>query len=164
MKKICLILLVIINSYLTATSQNTFPRNVGDISFDPMMDDPSFHICDSQNIFQYYYARSWYLDNKKSIAQYFTAHYSPSDSLQESGYITIRFIINCKGQTGRFRIFELDSNYQSFHFHPQISGQFLRLTKQLTGWQPVKYNDRVLDSYQYITFNIEKGRIKSISP
>jgi hypothetical protein len=164
MKKTCILLFIIAN--LTAHSQNTthFPNHVGDISFDPALDDPSFNICDSQYIFQYYNTQSWYLDHKKEIARYFTENYKPSDTLHGTGYVTIRFVINCQGKTGRFRVFELDANYQPIHFQPQITGQLLRLTKQLTGWQPAKYNNRIMDSYQYIMFNIVNGRIRSISP
>src|SRR6266567_1764707 len=48
---------------------------VGDIPFDPLIDDPSFRICDSRRVFQYYNTGSWYLDHKKEIGRYFIRQY-----------------------------------------------------------------------------------------
>lgn len=140
------------------------PEHVGDISFDPSKDDSDFIICDTQRVIQYYGTTSYYKNHKKEIAQFLTSRFTPSDTLHQSGYITIRFIINCKGETGRFRMFELDSNYHAFHFSEKISGQLLQLTKQIKGWQPAKYSDYILDSYQHIIFKIRNGKIVSISP
>jgi hypothetical protein len=157
-------------SGLDACSQNStdvqkFPEQVGDISFDPAVDAPSFTVCNPKVVFQYYNTGSYYKDHKKEIAQHFTSRYvRPVDTLHQTGYLTIRFIINCKGETGRFRMYELDSNYQPFHFNEKIGEQLMKLAKQLNGWQPALYKEKIYDSYQYITFRIRNGNIISITP
>lgn len=147
-----------------ARPSSNYLAHVGDIPFDPSKDDPGFIVCDTQYVLQYYSTASWYKDNKKEIAQFLTSRFTPSDTLYQTGYITIRFIINCKGETGRFRMYELDSSYQAFHFSKKISGQLLQLVKQVKGWQPAKYDNHVFDSYQHIIFRIRNGKIISISP
>lgn len=143
---------------------SNYLEHVGDIPFDPSKDDPGFVICDTQQVIQYYGTTSWYKDNKKEIAQFLTSRFAPSDTLNQTGYITIRFVINCKGETGRFRMYELDSSYHNFHFSEKISGQLLQLVKQVKGWQPAKYSNFIMDSYQHIIFRIRNGKIISISP
>jgi len=46
----------------------------------------------------------------------------------------------------------------------KISGQLLTLTKALQGWQPLVYNKKTYDSYQYITFKLKQGAIECILP
>ena len=138
---------------------------VGDIIFDSSIDDPAFRVCDAHRVLQYYNTGSYFLDHKKEISRYFISHYKVGgDTANQTGYLTIRFIINCSGETGRFRLYELDSAYQSFWFNKAVSGQLLTLVRQYKGWQPATYRGRVYDSYQYITFRLKKGRIVCITP
>lgn len=144
---------------------DSLPKQVGDISYDPAIDDPAFTICDSQRVFQYYNTRSYYKVHKREIAAYFMTHFIPGrDTAGQTGYLTIRFIINCSGQTGRFRLFQLDRGYREFRFSEAVSSQLLNLTRQLKGWQPAAYNNNIYDSYQYITFTMNKGRLVCITP
>lgn len=143
----------------------TFPENVGDIPFDSLQDDPGFVVCNEKRVFQYYNTAAYYKDHKKEIVKYLLDHFVPQESFgDQNGYLTIKFIINCKGETGRFRLFEIDSNYQPVHFKETLSGHLLNLVKQLQGWQPAVYKQQVYDSYQHITFRIRNGKIISISP
>jgi hypothetical protein len=139
--------------------------DVGHITFDESLDDPNFRLCDSLNIFEYYNTDSHFKDNKDKISHYFLQHFSPApDAPKQSGYITVKFIINCNGVTGRFRVFQMDSSYRSFTFDKRVSDQLLNLTKGLKGWKPAFYEGKVYDSYQYITFRLRNGNIISISP
>jgi len=138
---------------------------VGHITFDESLDDPNFHLCDTLNLFQYYNTDSHFKDNKDKISHYFLQLYKPvTDIPQQCGYLTVKFIINCNGVTGRFRVFEMDSSYRSFAFDKRISDQLLNLTKALKGWKPAFYEGKVYDSYQYITFRLRDGKIIRINP
>jgi len=142
---------------------NQFPAmNVGDIPFDPALDDTSFHIADSNHIFQYYQARSWWLENKKEYESAFLNTSLPR-SPDQSGWLTIRFIVNAAGRTGRFRLFQMDSAYQPCRFNPAITQSLLNTTKTIP-WEPAKYKGKKWDTYQYITFHLERGRIIDIMP
>jgi hypothetical protein len=142
-----------------------FPAHVGDIAFDAVLDDPAFTVCDSIWVLQYYNAPSYYKAHKQEIARFLTSGYKrPADTVQQTGYLTVRFMINCKGATGRFRLFEMDNDYQPFHFSEKVSLQLLQLVKQLTGWKPPVYKEKYYDTYQYITFRLNNGSIINITP
>lgn len=146
-------------------SIDNLPENIGDIAFDPQLDDSTFVLGNPNIVLQYYNTRSYYKDHKKEILTYFKSKYNPpADTSKQNGYLTIRFIINVKGQTGRFRLYELDTNYQPRPFSATISQQLLQLTKTLQGWEPATYKNKAYDSYQYITFKISKGQIAGIAP
>ncbi|MVT08393.1 hypothetical protein [Chitinophaga tropicalis] len=155
-----ILLVLIISAYA-----QTFPENVGDIPFDSLQDDPSFVVCNPKQVFQYYNTGSYYKDHKKEIIKYLLDNFRTEDSFNDqNGFLTVRFIINCNGHTGRFRLLEIDNDYQPIHFREALSQQLLSLVKQVRGWQPAVYKEKVYDSYQYITFRIRNGKIISISP
>jgi hypothetical protein len=171
MERIFMCLLVAF-SFLSSTAQPPSsppsPRlpshAVGDIPFDPALDDSAFHLCDSSRVFQYYNTEAYFLDNKDSLRLYFLNWFKPGDVKDPSGYVTVKFIINCSGMTGRFRLLEMDSTYQPVHFDDLITGQLLSLVKGWKNWKPPHYKGKFYDSYQYITFRIVNGKIISISP
>ena len=136
--------------------------SVGDILFNKSIDDSSFRLCDPVRVFQYYNTDAYFLDHKDSFSRYFLSNYKPVPGVE--GYITVKFIINCEGSTGRFRLSEMDRNYQPCHFDQRISGQLLSLVRALKNWEPALYKGKHNDSYQYITFHLQNGKIVSISP
>lgn len=144
---------------------DSFPLNTGDIAFNAALDDSSFIVCNPNVVFQYYNTVSYYKQHKREIEQYFKRNYDqPVQATGQTGYITIRFIINCSGKTGRFRMNELDDNYQPYKFDTSINNQLMTLTKGLTNWQPAGYKNKIYDSYQYITFKLKKGALECVLP
>ncbi len=157
--------LLLLLSLQGSAQETTFPENVGEIPFDSLQDDPHFTICNEKQVFQYYNTNSYYKDHKNEIIKYLLGQYEAEDNFgDQNGYLTVKFIINCKGETGRFRLFEIDDNYQPVSFNKALSGQLLHLVKQLRGWQPAVYKGQIYDSYQHITFHMRKGKIISITP
>jgi hypothetical protein len=104
-----------------------------------------------------------YEGEKRMISAFFEKNYQPVES-KDSGWIRVRFIVNCEGKTGRFRMMEADGDYQKKAFDPRISRQILELTQSLDGWKALKYKNKPVDYYQYLVFKINKGKIEKIMP
>lgn len=141
-------------------------RWVGDIKDDPSMDDPTFEICGGDdNVAQYFHFSQGLqiVGEQRAIQDTFQEDYQPVD-LDQSGWIRIRFIVNCKGETGRFRLTGSDENYAAFEFDPMITEQLLRITQKLKGWAIHENQYGSLNYYQYLVFVMEKGEIKEILP
>ena len=100
--------------------KDTLPlRQVGEIYYNAALDDPAFKICRPDRIFEYYNTRSCFKDHKKEIVQYFNDQYkAPAGpgAGRQTGFLTIRFIINCEGLAGWFRLSGLDSSCHVFDF------------------------------------------------
>jgi hypothetical protein len=140
--------------------------DVGNIAFDPALDDPHFHIHDSTRMFQYYSSTAQWLDHKEAYRRVFakTACELPGAIAQtQSGWLTIRFVINTDSLAGRFRVLEIDSNYRSYHFDAGIVSCLLNTVKTCR-WYPARYRGRIYDTYQYVSFHLEQGRIADILP
>ena len=85
--------------------------NVGDIKFDEKQDDKNFKICTSE-VTQYFSLEKkfQYKGEKLAIEEKFKKEFSQKLPGNENGYVTIRFIVNCEGKTGYFRVQEMNSN------------------------------------------------------
>jgi len=148
-----------------SNDQSKYPDHVGDIAFNPKIDDPSFKICNERSHYQYYNFGNGvqYKGEKPAIEDHFKELHL--NKLQgETGYITIRFVVNCEGKTGRFRVQEMNTEYQSRNFNKPLVAQILALTKQLNGWIPGVDTGYKVDYYQYLTFKLENGKLLEILP
>lgn len=144
-------------------------NNVGDIAFDKNIDDPNFKICDSTQLYQYYTrefegSNAKYRGEKPAIEKYFREGYQFPKTIGETGFLTIRFIVNCNGKSGRFRVQGMNRKYELKAFNSILTQQLIQLTKELDGWIPIQKNNKTYDFYQYFTFELEQGQIKNIMP
>jgi hypothetical protein len=167
MKKVCILsVFLLILSCTEETSKPKYLRWVGDIEQDSQKDNPDFELCHDENrVYQYFNLDQGmqYSGEKTAIIDAFNAAYTPV-SVDQSGWIRIRFIVNCKGESGRFRLLEANTNYEEFKFDSRITDQLLSITEKLDGWKVLKRNDNPQDYYQYLIFKIENGNIKEILP
>ena len=126
-----------------------------------------FEVCDENEIAEYYYNGMGKRNTKtkREHLYYFKESYQfPIDSTQ-NGYIRIRFVVNCKGDTGRFSIQETDRNYSEKDFPAEITQQLFKLTSQLGGWLPKKWGHNDSADYNiHIGFKIKNGQIDEILP
>lgn len=143
----------------------SYAENVGDITFDKNLDDPNFKVCNEKQVPQYYnFGKGLqYNGEKPKIIEHFKS-FKELNGSGDTGFITIRFIVNCEGKTGRFRVQEMDNNYNSKSFHKEIRDQLLTLTESLEGWIIGSDQGHVFDYYQYLTFKIHDGKLIEIMP
>ena len=168
MKKISWIIVFAFITYSCSPKSeksSAYPEHVGDISFDEKLDDSLFNICTKGRIPQYYEFGMGlqYKGEKPAINEHFKK-LKNIELKNETGYITIRFVVNCEGKTGRFRIQEMNNDYQPRTFSKELVENILSLTKQLDGWIAGGDANHAFDYYQYLTFKIEEGKLIEIMP
>lgn len=140
-------------------------RHVGDIRPDPRLDDPDFAPCNELRIVQYYSVDTYFRGGAKAIRKLILPRLHPVPKAKgQNGWVTVRFVINCRGETGRFRMLEIDRNYQPCTFHRALTDQLLAATKELHNWQPGQYDGATYDSYYYLNFKIADGAVQDILP
>ena len=136
-----------------------YPRWIGDIKKNNS-DNPNFELCNGENNVKQYFNNSQgleYYGGKTKILKEFNNNFVPSTKQNQNGIIRIRFIVNCKGEIGMFRIIEADNNYKEFKFDNKI-------TKTLNDWIPKEIRNKEIDYYQYLIFKITNGNINEILP
>jgi hypothetical protein len=165
--KICFIyFLLIALSCFSQKSKTNYLKDVGDIKYDKTIDDSNFKICDTMSSNQYYsFSEGFrYVGDKSKIIETFRNEYKSNTHQLKTGYITIRFLINCEGKSGLFRIHQMDMNYLPSKFDDNVVNQLLSITKSLDGWVLGEYKGKIYDYYQYLTFKIINNKLIEILP
>ncbi|MCF6295796.1 MAG: hypothetical protein L3J25_08915 [Flavobacteriaceae bacterium] len=158
--------LFLLISFLLALSLTTWiyyqtTNRVGDIVFDKSIDNATFKTCYDYKTPQYYQVGTNYQDGSKAIKK------ELSDTIEnltfeDSGYITFRFIINCNGEVGRFRVKTINSDLQENNFNNQKIKILQKSIESLKKWNPGMWKDKAFDSYFVLNFKVEKGKITDI--
>ena len=142
-------------------------KSVGDIDFDPQKDDTNFKICD-KNVsysFQYYNdSKGFQYKGEKLAIEEKLKSLKIQGNENSNGYITVRFLVNCEGKAGLFRIQTMNFDYKEAAIDKNLEVQLLDFTKSLNGWIVKEINNKKIDYYQYITYKIEYGKVSEILP
>ena len=105
-----------------------------------------------------------YEGEKYEIKKVFFEKYKAPENSKESGLVRIRFVVNCEGKPGLFRMQGMDENYEEKVFNKNITDQLMRLTKSLTGWRVMGAKENKSDYYVYLIFKIRNGELIEIMP
>ncbi len=168
MKNLLYILLLspILFSCQSEKNVTVYPNQVGDIVFDKNIDNPDFKRClDKDYGIQYYNdSKGFQYNGEKITIIRELEKLNLSSPKKINGYITIRFVINCEGKTGLFRVQQMNEHYQEENFDKDFSLKLLNFTKSLNGWIPIEIRGKKIDYYQYLTYKITDGKVSEILP
>ena len=167
-KALAILFIVCLSACNETQTKEQYLRWVGDIEQDEEVDDPNFTICNGEEYIKQYFNLSGgpqYLGEKPVVERLFAENYQIEEIKDQSGWLRIRFIVNCEGKAGRYRLLEADQDYKSFKFNKEISARLLELTKSIESW-PIQYtrNEKPIDYYYYLTFKLKDGQIQEIIP
>ncbi|NML68728.1 hypothetical protein HHL23_02810 [Chryseobacterium sp. RP-3-3] len=144
-----------------------YPATVGDIEFDEKLDDPAFKKCNPEKLFtlQYYQGSKEfaYKGEKIAIIEKLEKEKISSES-KTNGYITVRFLVNCEGKTGLFRVQQMNADLRETIINKELGERLLRFTKSLDGWIPKEIKGFKIGYYQYLTYKIENGKVSEVLP
>ena len=153
-------------NYVNNQESQKYPDRVGDIDLKRAYDDSGFEICGRQrNIRQYYnFGKGLeYQGDRKALQEEIKSKYT-TPHVSQSGWIRIRFVVNCKGETGGFEILESNEDFEPFSFDSAITDQLMNITKSLAGWKILPSLENSKDYYQYVLYKIRDGEIIEIMP
>ncbi len=160
------ITVLILANISCTTSQSPALRWVEDIPFDPAVDNPNFELCFGEDHAIQYYRVSNNTGSKHNKPKFVSFIEEQTKSIKfknESGYIRVRFIVNCKGEADRFRILESSLDNKPKSFSKQTSEKLLKVIKAIDKWHTGN-NMTKTDFYLYVLFKIVDGKIVKILP
>jgi hypothetical protein len=79
----------------------------------------------------------------------------------EDGFITIRFVLNDQGETGRFQIEQMNTAYDSIAYGSQL---ILRILEEVTKypWTPAMIESEAYDCALFLIFKIESNKLVDV--
>ena len=144
-------------------------QSVGDIPFDPKTDNPKFTLCKEDWVWQGYHLKTPMDETPKAVAQEFKSKYKYRDEWKnESGLIRVRFLVNCQGQTDRFRALGMDDDLNEKNFNDNLVAHVIQLTREFA-WPArratpagVRAQSQTVDYYHFVTFSVKNGKLVEI--
>lgn len=163
-------LLLILMIGLKTFSQNTVPQHanvkekIGWIPFDTSLDNSNFKVCDELNIEEYYQVNPSYGEGMPSIRKYISAHQQSLEALcEKDGYVIVRFVINCQGQTDRYRTKFMSLNYTDENtVNTELQKKIIQLMRNMGNWNPGKYDGKTYDCYQHLKFLFKNSQLVDV--
>ncbi|MBL0238094.1 MAG: hypothetical protein IPQ02_16240 [Saprospiraceae bacterium] len=163
-------LLILLMLRLKTFCQNTVPQHlnvkekIGWIPFDKSLDNSNFKVCDELNIEEYYQVNPSYGEGMPSIRKYISSHQKELEELcEKDGYVISRFVINCQGQTDRYRTKFMSLNYTDENtVNAELQKKIIQLTRNMGNWNPGKYDGKTFDCYQHLKFLFKNSQLVDI--
>jgi len=142
---------------------NPHKHQVGHISQGQYTDNPDFKLCYKEVLWPGHFDKEvGFKYGIDSLRRYFYKNYDHQGITDQSGYITIRFVVNCEGKVGLFEVRKIGADYKPKDFHPELVDQLVNLTRALNEWNAFDFNDFQYDSFTHITFKIDNGELSEI--
>lgn len=144
-------------------------ERVGFIDFDTTIDkDTNLELCFSHDQIKDYYNgqenRSGFIGGKRGLKKYVNSKLDAKKLKKESGYLTFRFVINCKGKAGKFITNQADFEYTEKQFSQETITHLYEILSSVEKWKPCIIRGKKRDSYFYITFILKDGKIQDLLP
>lgn len=143
-------------------------KRVGYINPENTLDDASaFKLCGKElNIADYYNSDpdAGFYPDKKSFLKYVSESIDSSLFKDASGYLTLRFVINCKGEAGRFTTEMASLDFEPKKFDESLINHLYSLLKAYPKWQFSTLRKGPTDAYFYVTFKFNQGELIEILP
>lgn len=140
----------------------SYSNDVGDILFNPLLDKKDFEICDSLNISTSRRGLK-YLGQNGSIEQACMQKFTYQSSFESfSGFVTVRFIVNCQLETDRFRAQSTAFDFTEKDCPHALKDHLVQIVGELDQWMPAYTRYEGVDFVKYLNFKMEDGRITKV--
>lgn len=145
---------------ITAWAYYQSNHKVGELIADKNL-DKDFQLCNEQKIYEYYNYDTDYVGGKKQIKNTIFNDLKFLN-FKESGLMTFRFVVNCKGEIGRFRVKSIDQYLKKNEVSSENIREIEKALIKLKNWNPGKNKYGAHDSYYLLNFKIENNKIIDI--
>lgn len=114
---------------------------------------------------RYYYKGVFYKGGNYKIEKLFHKHFKAEDYADISGLLQLEFIVNCKGQAGRFSLKQFNLDFELAEFPLALQDKIMAFGKSLQEWNAGK-NDHgvIIDTYRFLNFKFKDGELVEIFP
>lgn len=151
-----------------AVVDETF-RQVRAIRPDELAQPNGFQVCSNCFTQAFFATNPGRSARRYELLQLVAKHYQPVALPGQSGLLRIGFVVNCQGESGRYELRGLDTDYCPKIFDTRITGQLLTFCRNhvatdATLREPNQPGDRPNDVAVLLTFRLIDGRVTDLLP
>jgi hypothetical protein len=133
--------------------------DIGDTIFNPELDNVNFTFCDSTDVL-HKRARISYAGGTPAMEKELLEKYTKKPEYEVfSGYFFIRFAVNCKNESGRFRWEIVDEEFKETKCPKPLETAIISAVKSLQYWNHPIYQGESHDGYTFLIVKIKNGTI-----
>lgn len=141
---------------------SAYSQSVGDIPFDPKTDNPKFQLCNPDWVWQGYQLKTMMDETALTVDRDFKRKFTPMPEWkEENGIIRVRFIVNCNGQSDRYRLLELGFDLKEKQFSEGLRAHVLKVAREMQ-WPVRRAQQQTVDYYHYFSIRIVEGQLKDV--
>ncbi len=141
------------------------PSRNHDLSYTPYdakFDNPNYIICDSTGISSGR-NRLQYIGGTNKLRKDITTKYVYRQEYETfTGYIVIRFLVNCEGQSGRYRVQSLNLDFSPSNAPSDLLNHTTEIVKSLDNWTKSAVNGPKKEYSKFINLKITNGKIQHV--
>ncbi len=151
------------NVVLTSKHEITsIDHDLSYIPYDARFDNSNYNICDSTGISSGR-NRLKYIGGTSKLRKDITSKYLYNHEYGTfSGYIVVRFLVNCEGKSGRYRGRSLNLDFSPVNAPADLLKYSIELVKSLDTWIKSSGKDSRKEYSKYINLKINNGRIQHV--
>jgi len=169
LRNLCILLslfsLGCLNDNVEPTPKYEIPSRSHDLSYipyDAKFDNPNYIICDSTRISSGR-SRLRYIGGSNKLRNEITSKYLYNQEHETfSGYIVIRFLVNCEGKSGRYRAQSLNLDFSPLNAPSDLLEYSIELVKSFDNWTKSSGNDSKKEYSKFINLKINNGKIQHV--
>ncbi|MCV6631106.1 MAG: hypothetical protein OIF50_14735 [Flavobacteriaceae bacterium] len=152
-------------NYRYRPSQGAFHHKANHIDPSLAVEADNFQVCNEDFILEYYYPRKFpYQTDKDGFRTKILQAYAQYQ-FDDTAYIYIRFVVNCKGEPGRYLLETYTIELQPTTKHQKLGKTLLEITQTMKDWEiGINQFNNPYDYNMYIGYRIEHGKIVAILP
>ncbi|MEM9052593.1 MAG: hypothetical protein AAGC47_11110 [Bacteroidota bacterium] len=144
------------------SQSKSYPEHLGQISYDPLIDDIAFQLCDTSMLVQSRLVIA-YEGTNKALEEECRKHLNLSENrMNYDGYIMARFLINCRKETGRIRLQTLDAQFLEQDCPAELKEEIRRCVLSLNKWIFTRPNNQGKDHSKFLNFKFSNGELQTI--
>lgn len=142
-----------------AAQKPEYLADIGDTKFNPELDDVNFTFCDAANVL-HKRALVAYTGGTPAMEKELISNYEKQPAFESfTGYFFIRFAVNCKNESGRFRWEIVDEDFKEMKCPDALEKEIITKVKNLKNWNHPIYQGESHDGYTFLIVKIENGNI-----
>ena len=155
------------NSNINSSKKDAFDipivhHDLSYIPFDPQLDDINFTVCDSNGIVS---GRSYlkYASGRSQLIDDIQSNYEFKQAFADfDGFVIVRFLMNCKGEYGRYRSQSLHLDFTPQEAPEGLNEHLMDVIKGLDNWTKLLTREPQTEYSKYINLKISDGQIEHV--
>ncbi len=140
----------------------SYNHDLSYIPFDPDLDNPNFEICDSASVRS---GRNNFLypdGNELLIEKIRNKFQSNSTYKNYTGFVVVRFLVNCKNETGRYRAQSMNLDFTKSDAPVRLMNDCINVIKGIKNWKKSNRYDQETEYMKYINLKFKNGKIEHV--